>query len=377
MIHVDIISYRKLSFARKFGFTVRDLMILKSLIGSNDISTINWLERPDTILEVFDKRPPSLEQYTKLNAPRVTDWNLLGALRHGRAWAATSFFQHQELSKPTSAQSPRIVLDFSPFFIPSIEYLKGASYWYDVIDNFLLHNRFSPRQLDAVARKYRFVKENANFITGVTAKSLSPFGRGEVVPNQLIRSDWLEHDNMIDKPYDFGFIGFITDKFDIKLLRSLSERGYKTHIAGQSYDNKVLNEIKGTPGVTYSGPFNSSQARDLLATFNVGLIPYLREKLHDESPIKFFQYICAGLPVIMSTSFNKIELNFSKFIHYYNIENIDLLCDFYENIRLNYSETSNSIRHLASIQKNMFWDDSIALHANSALNARVSSLDCR
>ena len=51
--NVNIISYRKLSFARKFGFTVRDLMFLKALGECRYVKDIQWFERPNIIHEAL------------------------------------------------------------------------------------------------------------------------------------------------------------------------------------------------------------------------------------------------------------------------------------------------------------------------------------
>ena len=367
MTQIDILSYRKLSFAKRFGFTVRDLMILKSIETSNEVSKIHWYERPDTIVDFVKSKFTHFNNESNIFAPKAIDWNVFGALRYGRAWAAESFKLYPQLNETAN---PKIILDFNPFFIPSLSYLKDNVYWYDVIDNFLLHNRYTEQQLQAVAAKYEFVKKNANFITGVTEKSLSPFGRGQVLPNRLIRSDWTSPIREQNKRFDFGFIGFITDKFDLGLVEALAKSGRSILISGQSYDGNVIRTLKDIPGVEYTGPFNSAKVQEILAKFKIGLIPYRREKLHDESPIKFFQYVCAGLPVITSTKFNVIEDLFAKYIHYYSLDDLDAINSFFDDMNFNYDTVSVDIKNKAMSSHDIFWDDTINKLVNRAKESR-------
>lgn len=374
MTQIDIISYRKLSFAKRFGFTVRDLMILKSMIDCESVTKIHWYERPDTVLDLFKNESKGLSDELKIFAPRVIDWNFIGALRHGRAWAASSFKLYPQFRNPGFPQK-KIILDFNPFFVPPKEYLEESIYWYDAIDNFLLHNRFTAPQLEAVSIKYDFVREHANFITGVTAKSLSPFGRGEVLPNRLIKKDWGSVNSVSNKLYDYGFIGFITDKFDLELVEALCKRNRTVLIAGEAYDKSVKKKLTKIPGVTYLGRFNSSHVREILSRFKVGLIPYLRDKLHDESPIKFFQYVCAGLPVITSTKFNEIENLFSRYVHYYDLDRIADLDNFFCEMSRNYAENNTAIMDIALTRSEIFWDGAITEIIESVKSSKMASIN--
>src|SRR5690606_30136153 len=124
------------------------------------------------------------------------------------------------------------------------------------------------------------------------------------LPNRLLRSS-VRFD--VGSPeYDVGFLGFITDKFDVDFVRGLAERGLKVVIYGHAYTRQTLRELTRITNVTYGGAFKATDVPDLISEFRVGIVPYLAQKRHDESPIKFFQYVAHGRPVLLSGRFNAI-----------------------------------------------------------------------
>ena len=209
-----------------------------------------------------------------------------------------------------------VVLDFLPIgFLPG--WVRNVDfYWYDAIDNFTKHNRYTDREKNLVEEKYKFVSANADLITGVSEGIRNQFPRGYVViPNALLEDySCVEH-----RPaFDFGFIGFITDKFDVGAVKKLAESGYKVAVYGEFYDGVVESALLRVEGVYLFGKFRGADVPGILSSFKVGLIPYLVDRMHDESPLKLYQYLSSGLPVMSSFDFG-VE---SENVYLYAFENI-------------------------------------------------------
>lgn len=80
--------------------------------------------------------------------------------------------------------------------------------------------------------------------------------------------------------------------------------GITLKMAGTFSPASFEDVIKASPGyesVNYLGVLNREQVRDLLASSKVGLVTFLPVPNNtDSQPIKFFEYMAAGLPIVAS-----------------------------------------------------------------------------
>lgn len=354
-----IIPYRKISFAERFGYTVRDLMIMKALDSAPQVADITWCERPDTIPEAL-QRMVCVRQSTattKTTTVRMVDYSIMGPLRHRRSWSSQSIARREEEMRVwmrREAAYEKILLDFHPFYIPPKDIVSKCYYWYDLIDNFEKHNRFNKNERELVHKKYEYVRQNADHVTGVSGKSIDMFDKASVLPNRLLRVDCIKPEERGEE-YDFGFLGFITDKIDIECISNLASRGYKILLCGHGYQKEVLNKLRAIKNVDLHGGYAIEDVPLLLSKFKVGLIPYNVNRLHDESPIKFFQYVSGGKPVFSSAKFNEIETVFEKYIYYYGVNSSETVELFMSRV----CGKEEEIRSVALSLPEMFWEDSL------------------
>lgn len=360
MTRIAILPYRKMGFAREFGFTVRDLMILQILAQLPEIERIDWFERPGLPHEYFrDKIMGIPATNAKIHIHENLDLGLIGALRHRRAWTDQSMKRLETSLKIwcDESQDRPILLDFNPFYCPPTDLVKRCFYWYDLIDTFTKHNRFSDTEKAAVARKYEFVKEHANLVTGVTHAAVKPFN-GEVLANRLLRDTLGETSG--SQEYDLGFLGFITNKFDMDAVRTFAAQGLKILICGHAYDPKVVKALQEIENLTYYGAFKSEDVPRLISKFRVGMVPYRMQLSHDESPIKFFQYIAYGRPAILSAHFNTIENQFPEAVHYYDASQPEGVSAFVKNWKNDFENRSVQLSEKARANSELFWDKAIS-----------------
>jgi hypothetical protein len=251
---------------------------------------------------LLNKRKISKFDSEKIVTIDKTSFDLIGPL-YKRSWFNTCFEEY-DLSSYYDENCINVILDFVPM---GFQYLKNLKYdilWYDLIDNFEKHNRFSLKEKSFVAKKYKWINGNANIITGVSEKCLEKFNKSIIMPNAAGVIPW-ESSVSVDTPpiYDFGFIGFITDKFDVEFVRILSDLGYKIAIYGEFYDKGLRKKFNSIPNLYIHGAFRHYEIPQIINTFKVGIIPYIQSKLHDESPLKLYQYILHNRPVVTSVNF--------------------------------------------------------------------------
>ena len=316
---IALIPYRGADFAQRFGYTVRDLMILLALQSADRVSSILWLQRPSIVTEWLNRA--ALPRHDKLTFSRKLDLNVFGQMYFRRAWAARSMRVHERMLRNWSEGTGKILLDFHPFYIPPKEVVEnpGVIYWYDLIDNFEKHNLFSARQKQLVRKKYSFVRKHARFVTGVSDLAVEAVGGGHVIANRLVGKNKKSIYHFPNSPFDFGFTGFITDKFDVALIERLSNLGYNVLIRGKAYDNEVLHKLRSIENVTVGGAYHHDEQAEIIRQFSVGLVPYKPEKSHDESPIKLWQYLAQGSGALLSMKFGLHEKKFDSSIGYYSL----------------------------------------------------------
>jgi hypothetical protein len=341
-INLIIAPFRDSYFYHNYGCAVRDLQFIETLASLDAVDRITLINRPVSVLErVLLKKPFARSvNLPKVHVYDITSRDFFGALK-GRSWAEDVYkkvIEHHLLTGKLSSHT-NVFLDFLPIGTFSAKNLEGWIYWYDFIDNFKKHNRFTEIEKFLVNKKYTFVKKNADFITAVSDLCLESNGpynasKSMVVTNKIFHSisSSHEHLNFVErKPqtYHFGFIGFVTDKLDIEFIKLLAEK-YKVAIFGTIMDKKVGKKLTALLNVDVFGKFKYKDVQDICAKFQVGLLPYLSEKSHDGSPLKLYEYMKYNVPCLTSMDY---EIQDRRFIRNYN-KTTDLKSDIDDMIRI-------------------------------------------
>jgi len=103
------------------------------------------------------------------------------------------------------------------------------------------------------------------------------------------------------------FVGLIYDWFDKDLLKhiALNLPAYNFILVGSS--NTDISDLKSVKNIHFLGPRNYEIIPSYMQYADVGIIPFKVNQLTNSvSPIKFFEYFAAGLPVV-STDFFEIR----------------------------------------------------------------------
>lgn len=317
LFNIIVLPYRDLYYEKKYGTVVRDHQMIRALSGNARVKKIHVINRPISLYEVLlGKHGGKHEGCDKVTQWEKKSFDLLGPLKK-RLWTEKCYGKYLDEIKKyinNSTDVINVILDFTP--IADIDYsvFNDCVIWYDLIDNFTLHNRYSTSEKNKVLKKYKMVNQCVDIITGVSTQAIKMFDDDKkmVVHNGLLEkaSDFEVSENA----YEFGYIGFITDKFDLDLLRGLTEKtNHRAILYGKIHDSNIKKQLEGMKNVTVAGEFCGKDIPSIMKTFRIGLLPYKKEKSHDESPLKLYEYLNYGKPIIASTAY-EVE---NKYIHLY------------------------------------------------------------
>jgi hypothetical protein len=140
--------------------------------------------------------------------------------------------------------------------------------------------------------------------------------------------------------------------------------GYKVLIRGKAYHRHISDELKSIDGVEVGPEFHASEQPTILRQFSVGVIPYIPERCHEESPIKLVQYLVSGRPALLSKSFGAIEEEFHPWTAVYGGQSDKELKHTIDRL----ISLTNDRRLEAAVDgsRSIFWDTQIAAVLESA-----------
>jgi glycosyltransferase involved in cell wall biosynthesis len=103
-----------------------------------------------------------------------------------------------------------------------------------------------------------------------------------------------------------GYVGLISVRLDLALLNEIAARHpeWTLVLMGTVYPQgcqDALSRLEARPNVCFLPPVPGDQAPDYVRFFDLGLLPYrvTQETVH-ASPLKLYEYLAAGLPVVAS-----------------------------------------------------------------------------
>jgi teichuronic acid biosynthesis glycosyltransferase TuaH len=363
-ISILIFPYRDAYFWNEYGCAVRDLHIIKSLDSLEIVNDIYVINRPVSIYErILGKRKiksivPGL---SKTRFFDQTDYDLIGPLSK-RKWLENCYdkYLNKILSdfKDQSLDSKKLIIDFTPLSKLNFDNLFESKRWYDLIDNFTKHNRYSEIEKKLVQDKYDNLS-TYDLVTAVSPECLSNVSHSNklTVANGLVKKVDTVSDKHCSPVYTFGFIGFITNKFDLdfvnELLKSIPNSTLVVY--GEAYDKGVIDKFSEIENLTYLGKFHENESSKLLSTFRYGVVPYKKMLSHDESPLKIYKYLEAGKPLISTIKY-EVE---NMFIFYFDsdINNLQEFVLSFE--KENYFSLTQRVKN--TIDLSYFWDTKLKL----------------
>jgi teichuronic acid biosynthesis glycosyltransferase TuaH len=324
-----IVGYRDWCYAETQGVNVRDLHFATELAKSHRTGKVLFVNRPVSLAEQLITRKKWLLGKAKLvesdHGYRLYEveesglyvlatWvpDLILPPFMGRRWWERAFrdpatLARIERAKKTIGLEDDVLLLCTPFGVSAADTIKHRFLAFDVIDNFIKHSRVRKHEKAFCAEAYKKLATKVDLVTCVSeqAKTLFPASRQLVIRNGVDRQ-WLSLSP--PRPAEFsrfkgkvvGFGGNITKKFDSGFLTALAKLMPETDfiVIGQVLDKGSLAGTEGCGNIHYLGFRKFKEIPAYYYHFDAGLILYRSELAHDGDPLKLYEYLSLGTPVI-------------------------------------------------------------------------------
>lgn len=320
------------------GFRTRDAHLLQHLARDERIKRILVVNRPVSWSEWHFRRVPKVVRHgTRIwgsNRAALTQvaektfcldlfsFEVLKPLWLKRDWWFRAFQNPQTLRgirracRHLQIEAPVVWL-WSPYPTGVIGNLGESLVVFDALDNWVQHPEIRDRR-GYIAACYRLLQEKADVIF-TNSKEMRDFlktGRLEpiFIPNGVdpqrfrVKAGAPPADlRGLPRPW-IGYAGKITRKMDIELLSHLAqtEPNFSFIFIGQSLNPGWFKPLRRWANVYYLGDKHYDDLPAYLAHFDICLIPYRPEVSRMMDPLKLYEYLAAGKPVV-STRLSGVE----------------------------------------------------------------------
>ncbi len=107
------------------------------------------------------------------------------------------------------------------------------------------------------------------------------------------------HPDLAEKGPVLGFIGAVESWVDLALIRDIARARPDWTIAMIGKVSTSVAPLRSRPNVLFLGSKPYEQLPGYMASFDVALVPFqVRDMTHAANPIKMYEYLAAGLPVV-------------------------------------------------------------------------------
>lgn len=309
---------RDAHFMQQFGRhpAVRRMLVVNRPISLAEIAVYRrgWRPRQGTLL----KR--SGGAYLSQVGPKTFTLDLvvpelLRPLRMRRAWTPYIF------DRPVAAAAVRAAVaglgladDYAlflsaPLFSPLARRLRPALLIADAQDNLLKHALY--RDVPGVAEGYDYWCARADLLYANSHETAAWLGQKRpdalCIPNG-VDPERFDPRHAPPRPADLaaipgpivGYAGKMQEMVDRDLIVRCLQALPDTHFVfiGQQLDPTWMAPVWALPNAHYLGDKPYEQLPAYLAAFDVCTIPYNRSRQHGVDPIKFYEYLAAGRPVV-------------------------------------------------------------------------------
>ncbi len=197
----------------------------------------------------------------------------------------------------------------APLFVPLVKKLTPNVFVLDAQDNLLKHAMY--RDVRGLEENYQYCLNHADLIYTNSKETAEWFlvTRPDVVhiPNG-VDSTMFDGLKSFPLPKDLkgisspvvGYAGKMQQMFDVDLVEKavLDMPDVNFVFIGQKLDSKWTEKLWKYPNVYYLGDKYYDLLPQYLFHFDVCIIPYNKETHHNVDPIKLYEYLAMGKPVV-------------------------------------------------------------------------------
>jgi hypothetical protein len=199
-----------------------------------------------------------------------------------------------------SIRTPVVVVDH-PFWHPVAFAIPGASVVYDCLD---LATGFANAS-SSLAKAEGLLIGGADLVVAASAPLARHIAatRSSVVVRNAADVDFFAGGDRADAPKErpvIGYFGAIAEWFDIAAIEhcAAARPDWEFRLIGRT-DGCDIGRAAALPNVRLYGEQPYDELPDRLAAFDVALIPFrMTELIHCTNPVKLYEYMAAGKPVV-------------------------------------------------------------------------------
>lgn len=330
-MNLVVIPFHDWKKCEREGFRTRDAHFMQEFDKHPLVDKILVINRPISLSEmvlmrrnrkphkgtvVFQKDNVSITQVTaKTYTLDILIREILRPIKMKRHWTPYIFGQNkvEEAVKMALAyldmDSSYALFMSAPIYVPLVEKLSPSVFAFDALDNFLKHSFY--RDIPDMESYYQFCLDQAHFISANSQETTNWF--------RQYRNDALHIPNGVDDkifnknieygiPEDMlslslpivGYAGKMQEMFDVPMMIQAVEAMPDTNFVfiGQQLDPDWMKPLWRYSNVYYLGDKPYQYLPQYLSAFDVCIIPYAIERQHGGDPIKFYEYLAIGKPIV-------------------------------------------------------------------------------
>jgi teichuronic acid biosynthesis glycosyltransferase TuaH len=317
------------------GFRTRDAHFLQAFGEHGLVDKLLVINRPISIAEILlYRRNWRVKQgkllwkkgncYLSQVGPKTYTLDIvvgefIQPLRLKRHWVPYIFGQPMVLQAVTGAlhylamDSSYALFLSAPLFVPLAEKLSPGVFVLDAQDNLLKHSLYA--DTPGLAAYYQYCQQRADLLFANSAETSQWLSQG--LPPDHAGATHLSNgvdDRMFDpsRPYPVpadvaaiaqprvGYAGKMQELFDVALMEQLIATMPAVNFVfiGQELNPQWTKSLWRYPNAHYLGDKAYPLLPAYLAAFDVAIIPYNVERQHGGDPIKFYEYLAMGKPIV-------------------------------------------------------------------------------
>ena len=240
---------------------------------------------------------------------------LLRPLRMNRDWIPYIFgkplvAQKVEHALSTLGMDPDYSMFLSaPLFVPLVKNLSPLGWALDGQDNLLKHALY--QHVPNLEKFYEYCLDNADFISANSLETTKWFRKKRpdaVWISNGVDVDMFSPNKSYPRPADLndiespivGYAGKMQEMFDMEAIgqavKNLPDINFV--FIGQQLNQEWVKALWQYSNAHYLGDKPYSLLPQYLAAFDICIIPYSIERQHGGDPIKFYEYLAMGKPIV-------------------------------------------------------------------------------
>lgn len=301
------------------GFRTRDAHFIQEFDKHPLIDKLVVINRPISFAEIIFKRLKrrhgAVQQVGKktyiIDTVLPDVWQPALKRRH---WIPDAYSQERTVAAVTSGLQKLGIHEYSvltnePIHVPLIQQLTPRVFVFDMTDNLLKHAAY--RDMLGMRDYYDYCINYAEIITTNSPENTEWLKQKRpdtfYIPNGVDATRFVPGisypfpEDMRGLPGPLvGFAGKMQEMIDVDLMIKTVKATPETHyiFIGQQLDRRHMSPLWRCPTVHYLGDKHYDELPRYLAAFDICIIPYHVNRQHGVDPIKFYEYMAMGKPIV-------------------------------------------------------------------------------